>query len=147
MNLVLMLLALAGGVVLPFQAAMNARLGRDLGSSAGGALASFVIGGVALLLYMLATREHLPATTAYLRVPVWAWVGGILGAFFVGVVIFVTPRIGVATLMGLVVAGQIGASVVLDHYGMLGLPRHPFSAWRLLGVCLLVAGVVVVKRF
>lgn len=147
MNLLWISLALAGGMVLPVQAAMNARLGKELGSPARGALASFIVGGLALIVYLIATRGHMPQAASYARVPAWAWMGGLLGAFFVGAVILLTPRIGVASLMGLIVAGQIGASVIIDHYGLLDLPRYPFNGWRLVGVCLVVAGAVLVKRF
>ena len=61
--------------------------------------------------------------------------------FYVASVIVLTPRLGVATMIGLAIAGQIGLSVVLDHFGLLGLPHHPVSLPRLIGVGLLVAGV------
>jgi transporter family-2 protein len=57
------------------------------------------------------------------------------------------PRLGVATTIALVVAGQMLAAVALDHYGLLGVPVRPVNAWRGLGAALLVAGVVLLRRF
>ena len=50
-------------------------------------------------------------------------------------------------MIGLAVGGQIALAVTLDHYGLLGLERHPVNAVRLMGMLLLVVGVILVKRF
>jgi transporter family-2 protein len=55
-------------------------------------------------------------------------------------------RLGAAPWVALVVTGQIAASLLLDHYGLVGFARHPFNAWRGLGAILLVLGVVLVLR-
>jgi transporter family-2 protein len=55
------------------------------------------------------------------------------------------PEIGVAATVALTVAGQQLASVAVDRYGLLRLPRRPLSRVRLGGVALLLAGVVLVQ--
>ena len=55
------------------------------------------------------------------------------------------PEIGVAPTVALTVAGQQLASVAVDRYGLLRLPRRPLSAARLGGVALLLAGVVLIQ--
>jgi len=57
------------------------------------------------------------------------------------------PRIGAATLLGVSVAGQMLVSLLLDHYGLIGYPVHPVSAWRIVGAALLLAGVWLIQRF
>ncbi len=146
MNLFI-LLALTAGAALPVQTALNARLGRDLGNPVGGALASFIVGSLGLLIFMIVARTGLPSGELLGRIPAHVWLGGLLGAIYVVVMIVATPRLGVATTMGLVIAGQVAVSVILDHVGALGVPRHPVNVWRAAGMCLLVAGVVMVKRF
>ena len=143
----LIMLALGAGAVLPIQAALNSRLGRELGNPMLAALGSFVAGCLVLLLYLLATRTPFPGATAIARIPPMLWVGGILGGIYVTLVIIVTPRIGVAPTMGLVVAGQLALSILLDHFGALGLDKHPINVGRLVGAALLAAGVILVKRF
>jgi transporter family-2 protein len=78
---------------------------------------------------------------------VWAWFGGLLGTVYVLVVITTTPKLGVGTMVGLTVAGQMMMAVALDHFGLLGLERHPISLGRLAGMVLLIAGVVLLKRY
>jgi len=143
----LLILAFAAGAVLAVQAAVNARLGEKLGNASLAALASFVIGLIGLVLYLLVIRTPLPASATLLRVPLWAWTGGLLGALYVVVTIVSVPKIGVGTLTGLVIGGQITLSMLLDHFGLLGLERHPISAGRLAGAALLLLGVFLVKRF
>lgn len=143
----LLLLAFAAGAVLAVQAVVNARLGEKLGNASMAGLASFVIGLIGLLFYLFATRTPLPASTTLLRVPLWAWTGGLLGALYVVVTIVTVPKIGVGTLTGLVIGGQITLSILLDHFGLLGLERHPISLGRLAGAALLIIGVILVKRF
>jgi transporter family-2 protein len=46
--------------------------------------------------------------------------------------------------MSLVVAGQMVAAVVLDHFGLLNLPQHTASPGRFLGVILMAAGASLV---
>ena len=54
-------------------------------------------------------------------------------------------KLGAASMVALIVAGQMIMSVFLDHYGLLGYPLHPMSWARLAGVCLLVGGVVMIR--
>jgi len=111
------------------------------------ALGSFVAGCLVLLVYLLATRTSFPSLGIVARIPPYLWIGGVLGGLYVTLAIILTPKLGVATTMGLVVAGQIGVSIILDHFGLLGLDKHPVSAGRLFGAILLAAGVILVKRF
>jgi len=146
MNL-LILLALIAGAALPIQASLNGRLGKELGNPMLAALGSFVAGCLVLLLYLVVTRTVFPPFASLGRIPAYLWIGGVLGGLYVTLAIVLTPRLGVATTMGLVVAGQIAVSILLDHFGLLGLDKHPISPGRLAGAVLLAVGVVLVKRF
>ncbi|MCU0734862.1 MAG: DMT family transporter [Methylotetracoccus sp.] len=141
------IIALLAGAVLPMQAAVNAQLRYVVGSSLLAALVSFGVGTAALLLYAAFARLPLPDGRAALQAPWWAWSGGLLGAFYVLTAILVAPRLGTAALMGLALAGQLIAALVLDHYGLLGLSVHPLSLWRVVGTILLLAGVALITRF
>jgi transporter family-2 protein len=140
-------IALGAGGVIAVQSAVNSRLGRDMDSPALATFTSFAIGTVFVMAYCLIVRAGIPPTKVLLHVPVWAWFGGVLGAFYVAAVIITTPKLGVGTMAGFTVAGQMVMAVILDHFGLLGLERHPISPGRLLGVALLIAGVFLLKRF
>lgn len=52
-----------------------------------------------------------------------------------------TPRLGAATTVVLFISGHLAASLVLDHYRLLGVPVHPIGLRRVLGVACRIAGV------
>jgi transporter family-2 protein len=79
-------------------------------------------------------------------VPWWAWTGGILGAGYITTAVVVAPRVGALALMALVIAGQLLAALVLDHFGLLGLRKIPITSSRLAGAALLLLGLFFVLR-
>ena len=139
----LAVLAFFTGTLLPIQVGVNTTLKNILGNAMQAALTSFLVGTTALLVYCFAARIPLPKASALAQAPWWAWLGGIFGALYIWVSIIVGPRIGAAALLALVVAGQMTASLVLDHYALLGMPHNPVTLWRIVGVGLVVAGVIV----
>lgn len=140
------LLTFLSGAFLPVQAALNSRLGKAINSPLHAALISFFVGLVALVAYIVVTGQR--ANLTDLRsIPVPVWLGGLLGAFYITVIIFAFPKIGPAYTFGLIVAGQLIVSVALDHFNILVAAPHPINVYRVLGVCLIIAGVVLVRKF
>lgn len=140
-------LVIVGGAAAAVQAGVNGRLGADLRHPVLAALASFLVGTLALVLFVLVGRVPMPSSDVLARVPWWAWTGGFLGAVCVAAIIVAVPKVGAATTIGVLVAGQMLTSVVLDHCGALGLERHPVTPARLLGIALVIAGVALLRRF
>jgi transporter family-2 protein len=140
------LLALGVGVGLVFQVGMNITLRGALASPMLAALISFLVGSLALLLFVLGSSTQWPSRAQLGTVPAWAWFGGVLGAFYVASSIVLGPRLGAAALLALIVLGQLLASLVLDHYGLLGFAQHPISLTRVLGAILLFGGVLLIVR-
>ena len=101
-----LLFAFAGGVVLPFQAGINAQLADWLGSPVRAAFVSFLVGTIVLLVAAAFVFKPLPSWGRLGDAPWWVWVGGALGAFYVAASIVSAPKLGAATLVALVVAGQ-----------------------------------------
>lgn len=142
---VALLLAVIAGVLIAVQAPTNAMLGKALAAPMWAALISFLVGSAALLAVALAVSPR-PSVAGLRDLPWYAWVGGFYGAFFVAVATFTAPRLGIGVLLTAAIAGQLAAALVLDHFGMLGLDRHPINLARLLGLALVVAGAVLVRR-
>jgi bacterial/archaeal transporter family-2 protein len=137
-------LALAGGAVLPLQGAINARLRADLDAPITVGAWSFVVAAAAMVAVLALDRR--PAHVDRLgQVPWWGWLGGLCGATYVTSVFLSIPEIGVAPTMALTVAGQQVASVFVDRHGLLRLPRRPITRTRLAGVLTLLAGVALIQ--
>ncbi|MBX6376575.1 MAG: DMT family transporter [Acetobacteraceae bacterium] len=141
-------LALAAGAVLPVQGALNGLLRHDLGAPFAVGAVSFLVATFTMAVAMLAAtsafRQPWPCLAGVSAMPWWGWLGGVAGAAYVTTVFTAIPAIGAAATIGLTVAGQQIASVLVDRHGWFRLPRRPVSGLRMAGVILLLAGVTVI---
>ena len=148
---ILVSLALIAGVAAPIQFAANAKLGQGAGGPTTAAAISFAIGTAALLVLvsgiLLVGRGESPTIPGAMEVPWWAWAGGFLGAFFITTSIILTPRLGASPTIGFIIGGQMIASIVLDHFGLLDLPTSPANLPKLGGVALVIIGATIVLYY
>lgn len=147
MRPMIMLTALVAGALMPVQAGVNARLREYLGDPVMASLVSFCVGSLALLAFILVTRTPWPSMAAAATAPWWSWFGGAFGAFFVAVTIILAFKLGATGLMAWIIAGQLIASVLLDHTGAIGFAVREASWQRLAGVLLLLFGAVLVNEY
>ncbi|MGQ1909732.1 DMT family transporter [Marinifilum sp. RC60d5] len=147
MRYFLMILILLVGCLMPIQASVNAKLGSFLKAPMVAALVNFLVGGIILFLVVLLTRPSNNLMQTIKEAPFHAWIGGAIGAIYVSSVIFLVPRLGAALSFGLIVAGQLIFSLLIDHYGLFGIPVQPVNWGRILGVFLILAGVFVIQKF
>ena len=138
-------LALGAGVSVAVQQVLNGGLRIALASPAWAGFVSYVGGLLTMIVVLIALGERLPSWKAIADTPWWAWSGGVFGGVFILLMILLLPSLGAATLIALVVAGQMATAITLDHFGAFGLAPHPISVSRLLGAALLIAGVVLIK--
>lgn len=143
----MILMAIAAGAMMPIQAGINSTLALQTHSSTMAAMISFVVGSIALAGVVMAMRLPIPAMGALKAAPWWSWTGGLLGAFFVAASVILVPKLGAATMMATFLAGQLTASVILDHFGWATFPQHDLSPGRVAGVLLLFAGVYLIRRY
>ena len=143
----LIVLALLAGAVLPTQTALNNKLAVTVDNPILAALLSFIVGTITIAIYSVATGVPLGNIVAAKNAPPTAWLGGVLGAFFVASTVILLPRLGVASTFGLVVAGQMLITLFYDHFGLLGLDVKPMSFGRVIGVLLVIGGVILIRRF
>ncbi len=143
--LILVCIAFLIGLMLPLQAGINAQLRTGMGHPLLPAIASFAAGTLALVVVAVVARVRLPATPLS-AIPWWHWTGGLLGAFYITAAVILAPRLGAATLMAAVVAGQMMTSLVLDARGWVGFSQQPLTPARLGGGLLVIAGVLLISR-
>src|SRR6478735_2055361 len=138
------LLALAAGAMMPTQAATNNKMAGVVESPILAAFISFFVGTVALFVYMLLSGSPLGNLSSAKDAPAIAWIGGLLGAFFVTAAVMLVPRLGVAMTFSLIIAGQMIVTLVIDHFGLLGVPMKEVSLARIAGIVLIAGGVVLI---
>lgn len=141
-----LLFAFAIGLMIPVQAAVNNQLKGFVGASTLlAAFVSFSVGTLALAIVATLDRQPWAALSGISKAQWWHLTGGLLGALFVFGTTLLAPRIGVAKMTALIVAGQVMISLVLDHQGWLGLAVREITPMRMLGGVLVVAGVFLVN--
>lgn len=140
------LFAVAGGIALAIQSGVNSTLRSYLPHPVYAVAISFAIGTVVALAYAAAARAGTPDWSALRAAPWWVWTGGVLGVVYVMGTVVVAPRLGAAALMGLLMGGLLVTSLVLDHFGLVGLPVNKVNAARVAGAALLVVGAVLIQR-
>lgn len=139
------LIAIAGAG-LAVQAAMNARMAAALNATLLGALVNFVVGGVVLAAIAIPSTAGRWTPAGLWSAPWWAWMGGALGATFVATSIWAVPRVGTAALFAAIIFGQLLMAMLIDTFGWLNVPPIPLNPWRVVGLLLLLAGVVMMQQ-
>jgi transporter family-2 protein len=139
-------LAFLSGAFLPIQAGLNAKLGKAAESPVYASMLSFVIGTIGLFTYIILTNQTI-SWAGVRAAPAQVWFGGLLGAFYVTVIILAFPKLGPGLTFGLVVAGQMIISILLEHFNILVAQQNSISFMKIIGVLLVVAGVIIIRKF
>lgn len=148
MTYLLVPFALALGVVLTTQIATNKQLGEALENFYIPGAVNMAVGLLATAVLSYFMTDALPTREAMRAAPWYSWLaGGLLGAVYITGNILLAPKLGAAALVGLVVAGQLVFSVLLDHYGWIGFEQHTAGLARIAGCVLMLAGVFLVSRY
>ncbi len=143
----MMVLALVAGAMMPTQAATNNKMAVTVGSPIFAAFLSFLVGTILLLAATLFSGLGSASYAAVTQAPPIAWLGGLLGACFVTAAVLLVPKLGVAMTFSLFVAGQLLMSLIIDHYGLLGVEVKEISLARIAGIVLITAGVILIRKF
>lgn len=147
MNWLFLVLAFLIGMANTVQSGVNSQLRFALGNPLVAAITSFSFGLLVLLVaFALFNQNPVPSLAAFREVSPWKYAGGFLGAFYVVTVVFIVRDIGPANLICLVIAGQMLAAMVIDHYGLQGFSVHPINFARIAGAILLIAGVYLILK-
>jgi bacterial/archaeal transporter family-2 protein len=142
-----MFAALLAGAAIPTQTAMNNRMAGAVSSPILAALVSFLVGSTTILIYAVVSGEKISNLSIAKNAEWTAWLGGVLGAFFVASTIILLPRLGVVLTISLVIAGQMVMSLVIDHFGLLGLPVKAVTYPKIAGVALIAIGAILIRKY
>lgn len=141
-----------GGMIIgftpPIQTAINSHLGQTLHSPFFASLVSFTVGASALIILTLMLHRHVKIhATSEQHGPLkwWHFVGGALGVIFVTTNIILTPVIGVTFTLITVMVGQIIMGLLIDHFGLFGVPHRHITKQRLLGFMLIIIAIIIIQ--
>jgi len=145
-GLSLTLIALIAGGLIALQAPINAEAAARLGHPLTAAAMSFVVGTVALIVLVLLVARNGTNFEAFKSLPLYMlFGGGLLGAIYVTVNIILAPRIGVAAIMALGIAGQLFTALLVDRLGLFALMERGLTVGRVSGALLVLVGALMVR--
>ena len=134
-----------GGIGMPMQTSVNARLGKKTGSPFTAAFINFLVGTAALLILTVIVERGLHIPFAEIaKNPPWILFGGAFAVVFITGNILLIPRIGSVQTAILPALGQIIMGTLTDSFGWFGQTVRPLNIPRIIGVALVIAGVVTI---
>jgi transporter family-2 protein len=138
---------LACGVMQAWGPPMNGALRQALSNPWLASLISF-LPIVALLFCLLVCQPRpLPTAGGLASMPWWAPLGGLAGAGAVIAGLMFVDKVGAGPFAGLTITANILMSLIIDQFGLFGMPQHALSPWRMLGAALMTGGIVLITRF
>ena len=146
MKIHLALLTLFIGVILSLHLSMNAQVGVMIKNPKMGNAIFWTIGGFTAIVIGL-TSWDAAVFTALKDVPFWLLTAGIMGAALVFGIAWVIPKLGAGPVFVLMIAGEVIASMVFSHFGVLGSPIERISWIKIVGVVLLIGGASIVTFY
>ena len=144
-TIVLILLAVAVGMLLPIQAASNAGVSRYSGDVSYAVLISFIIGIVLVSSYILITKPSLNTNITHLNIPNYVLLGGLISVIYTAAITYLSPKLGVGNTLFLIVLGQMTAALLVDHFGVFESVKHEVTLKRVAGICLMLVGLLLAK--
>lgn len=146
-TLVYSLMAVIAGLLIPFQAAMNAGLGKNLQSPYWSSQVVFVVAFMFMLLYIGIIRNPLPAAAQLSKPAWWMYLGGMMGAGYILLSMLAAGKLGIGNVTVLILMGQMFAALLIDQFGLLNSPVHAINWQRIAGTLMLVGGVYLVNKY
>lgn len=142
-RLALILVCMVLGMLLTWQAPMNAEAGRRLMSPALAAMLSLSVSMALVAVAAMATVRTLPTAGNFAGAPWWMWVGGVCGALFLVSSQLIVPRIGTVMFLLAVIFGQMVGALIADGFGLFGLPVQQLSMGKIAGAAIVLTGAIV----
>lgn len=134
-------LSLVAGSLLAVQAGANTQLSKATGSPFAATTIQVLIAGSLLALVAIITGTA-GAFTGLPHATWWHAIGGIATALYVASTILLFPRLGAIVTVGLFIAGQMFASLILDGFGLVGVQQHAPQATTMAGAVAVLIGTI-----
>lgn len=140
MNYIWTVLAFSIGCFIPFQGIITSNLAQKIQHPFGAAFINFLGGTLLFTIAIFFSPAVLPSYKKVAEIPWYLFTGGIIGSAFIFGAVFALPKMGSSEFFGQIVLGQLLMTLIVDHYGVFGLPIHKIDGIRIIGISLLVSG-------
>ena len=143
MFFVYFIIALAAGVALATQSAINTQLAKAMsGEAVIATFISFAVGTIVLFFIAWVKTDLWGNLSTVPSQPWWKLIGGILGAVVVFTTVLLAPKLGITAMLFFIIVGQLITATTIDHFGLIGMPIREVNITKFIGLIIVAFGLV-----
>lgn len=143
MFFVYLIVALAAGVALATQSAVNTQLAKAMsGEAVIATFISFAVGTIVLFFIAWVKTDLWGNLSAIPSQPWWKLIGGVLGAVVVFTTVLLAPKLGITAMLFFIIVGQLITAATIDHFGLIGMPIREVNITKFIGLIIVAFGLV-----
>lgn len=143
MFFVYLIIALAAGVALATQSAINTQLAKAMsGEAVIATFISFAVGTIVLFFIAWVKTDLWGNLSTVPSQPWWKLIGGMLGAVVVFTTVLLAPKLGITAMLFFIIVGQLITATTIDHFGLIGMPIREVNITKLIGLIIVAFGLV-----
>ena len=143
MFFVYLIIALAAGVALATQSAINTQLAKAMsGEAVIATFISFAVGTLVLFFIAWVKTDLWGNLSTVPSQPWWKLIGGILGAVVVFTTVLLAPKLGITAMLFFIIVGQLITATTIDHFGLIGMPIREVNITKFIGLIIVAFGLV-----
>ena len=143
MFFVYLIIALAAGVALATQSAINTQLAKAMsGEAVIATFISFAMGTIVLFFIAWVKTDLWGNLSAIPSQPWWKLIGGVLGAVVVFTTVLLAPKLGITAMLFFIIVGQLITATTIDHFGLIGMPIREVNITKFIGLIIVAFGLV-----
>ena len=138
------IIAAISGIAMALQGTLNSQLTQKTSLLSSTFVVHFIgtfIALLALLVWRVPFLQH-----KWIQIPWYLYLGGVLRVIIVALVALSISKIGVCNATTCIIVGQVGAAVLIDHFGLFGVQKIPWNPWQFLGLALFATGAKLLFR-
>ena len=138
-----LIIALAAGVALATQSAINTQLAKAMsGEAVIATFISFAVGTIVLFFIAWVKTDLWGNLSSIPSQPWWKLIGGILGAVVVFTTVLLAPKLGITAMLFFIIVGQLITATTIDHFGLIGMPIREVNITKFIGLIIVAFGLV-----
>ena len=143
MFFVYLIIALAAGIALATQSAINTQLAKAMsGEAVIATFISFAVGTIVLFFIALVKTDLWGNLSTIPSQPWWKLIGGVLGAIVVFTTVLLAPKLGITAMLFFIIVGQLITATIIDHFGLIGMPIREVNITKFIGLIIVAFGLV-----
>ena len=143
MFFVYLIIALAAGVALATQSAINTQLAKAMsGEAVIATFITFAVGTIVLFFIAWVKTDLWGNLSTVPSQPWWKLIGGILGAVVVFTTVLLAPKLGITAMLFFIIVGQLITATTIDHFGLIGMPIREVNITKFIGLIIVAFGLV-----